>query len=97
MTPTPTAQTQDPIKISPIYKSDLYRSDYLKPETSNDLPNDVYKLPLKKHWCDHEDEIVISGISGRYPECENVNEFWDNLMSGEELVSIDDRRWPVGE
>ena len=43
------------------------------------------------------DAIVISGISGRYPESLNVHEFWEKLLSGRELSSIDDRRWPVGE
>jgi acyl transferase domain-containing protein len=42
------------------------------------------------------DPIVISGISGRYPESANVEEFWNQLISGKELSSIDDRRWPVG-
>ena len=43
------------------------------------------------------DPIVISGISGRYPESMNMEEFWNKLISGKELSSIDDRRWPVGE
>ena len=44
----------------------------------------------------HQD-VVISGISGRYPESLNMREFWEKLLSGRELSSIDDRRWPVGE
>lgn len=43
------------------------------------------------------EDIVISGISGRYPESNNVNEFWEKLLSGVELISADDRRWPVGK
>ena len=42
-------------------------------------------------------EIVISGISGRYPESLNMHEFWNRLLSGTELSSIDNRRWPLGE
>lgn len=41
--------------------------------------------------------IVISGIAGRYPESDNIGEFWDKLVNGVELNSIDGRRWPVGE
>ncbi|KAI1279514.1 Fatty acid synthase [Halotydeus destructor] len=41
-------------------------------------------------------EIVISGISGRYPDCDSIAEFWEKLVSGVELSSVDDRRWPVG-
>lgn len=43
------------------------------------------------------DSIVISGISGRYPESLNIEEFWNQLINGKELSSIDDRRWPVGK
>ncbi|RWS04829.1 fatty acid synthase-like protein, partial [Dinothrombium tinctorium] len=44
----------------------------------------------------NEDDIVISGISGRFPNSDNIEEFWSNLISGNELYSSDDRRWPVG-
>lgn len=46
-------------------------------------------------WRDQE-EIVITGISGRFPRCENVQEFGDLLMAGEDLVTEDDLRWPPG-
>ena len=26
--------------------------------------------------------IVISGISGRFPDSDNVDQFWENLVSG---------------
>lgn len=28
-----------------------------------------------------DDEIIISGISGRYPKCDNVDEFRDHLFN----------------
>nr|AXS78290.1 fatty acid synthase [Anisakis simplex] len=46
-------------------------------------------------WRDQED-IVITGVSGRFPRCENVQEFGDMLMAGEDLVTEDDLRWPPG-
>ncbi|RWR99487.1 fatty acid synthase-like protein, partial [Dinothrombium tinctorium] len=42
-----------------------------------------------------ENDIVISGISGRFPDSENIEEFWFNLINGYELCSVDDRRWPI--
>ena len=68
---------------------------------SNGVPppragHDDDELPKKKTWPMNED-IVISGISGRYPESDSLDEFWSNLMSGVELVTADDRRWPVGK
>jgi len=41
-----------------------------------------------------EDDVVISGISGRYPNSNNLNEFWENLLSGEPLFTRD-TRWPA--
>lgn len=47
-------------------------------------------------WRDQEN-IVISGVSGRFPRSENVAEFAHNLLSGEDLVTEDDKRWPPGK
>lgn len=39
-------------------------------------------------------DVVISGISGRLPECDNVEEFWKALYDGIDLVTTDDKRYP---
>ncbi|RWS08129.1 fatty acid synthase-like protein, partial [Dinothrombium tinctorium] len=41
------------------------------------------------------DEIVVSGIAGRFPEADDIEELWSKLMNGIELSSTDDRRWPL--
>jgi hypothetical protein len=41
-------------------------------------------------------QIVITGVSGRFPRCENIQEFGDLLLAGEDLVTEDDLRWPPG-
>lgn len=43
------------------------------------------------------EEIVISGISGRFPECENVDEFMDSLIKGIDLVTENCRRFKPGK
>lgn len=43
------------------------------------------------------EDIVISGIAGRFPECENVEEFWQSLFDGIDLITDDDRRFPPGK
>lgn len=45
----------------------------------------------------HSEDIVISGISGRLPESETVQEFMENLMAGKDLVTDTERRWKRGE
>jgi len=42
-------------------------------------------------------EVVITGISGRYPESDSVEEFKQNLFAGIDLVSEDSRRWTPGK
>jgi fatty acid synthase len=42
------------------------------------------------------EEIVISGIGGRFPESDTVDEFAQNLYNKVNMVTVDDRRWPTG-
>jgi len=43
---------------------------------------------------DAEEEIVISGIAGRFPNSDNMKEFQDNLFNKMDLGSEDHQRWP---
>ena len=38
----------------------------------------------------------IIGLSCRFPESNSPAEFWSNLMTGKDMLTADDRRWPVG-
>uniref|UniRef100_A0A1W7RHC9 Fatty acid synthase n=1 Tax=Agkistrodon contortrix contortrix TaxID=8713 RepID=A0A1W7RHC9_AGKCO len=42
------------------------------------------------------EDIVIAGIAGKLPESENLQEFWENLINGVDMVTEDDRRWKPG-
>ncbi|XP_072311635.1 fatty acid synthase [Eucyclogobius newberryi] len=42
------------------------------------------------------EDIVIAGISGRLPESNNLEEFWENLLGGVDMVTEDNRRWEPG-
>ena len=42
----------------------------------------------------YHDDIAIIGISGRYPGADNLEEFWQNLVSGTDSISqIPEHRW----
>ncbi len=43
------------------------------------------------------EEVVISGLSGRFPESDNVDEFAQNLYNKVDMIVDDDRRWPTGQ
>ncbi|KAK3875727.1 hypothetical protein Pcinc_019416 [Petrolisthes cinctipes] len=40
--------------------------------------------------------VVVSGMSGRFPESNNVEQFATNLFDGVDMVTQDDRRWTPG-
>lgn len=42
---------------------------------------------------DAEEEIVISGISGRFPSTNNIKELNENLLNKMDLGSNDHKRW----
>lgn len=44
-----------------------------------------------------EPDVVISGISGRFPLSDDINEFKDNLYAGVDMMTCDSSRWPTGE
>ncbi|WP_186320040.1 SDR family NAD(P)-dependent oxidoreductase [Paenibacillus sp. Y412MC10] len=40
--------------------------------------------------------IAIIGISGRYPQADDVQQFWDNLMAGKDCITeVPEERWPL--
>ncbi|XP_011066185.1 PREDICTED: fatty acid synthase-like [Acromyrmex echinatior] len=45
---------------------------------------------------DSSEEIVISGIAGRFPNSDNMNELKENLFNKIDLVSADHNRWETG-
>ncbi len=41
-------------------------------------------------------KVSVAGVAARLPESEDVFQFWDNLMSGVDMVTTAPRRWPNG-
>lgn len=42
------------------------------------------------------EDIVISGISGRFPESDSIDELTQNLYSNVDMITDESRRWPKG-
>jgi len=42
-------------------------------------------------------EVVITGISGRLPESDNIAEFREHLINGDDMATEDNRRWEPGD
>ncbi|XP_065336360.1 fatty acid synthase-like [Cloeon dipterum] len=45
--------------------------------------------------CEKPDDIVITGMSGRFPESNSVYEFRDNLYNKVDMITQDARRWDI--
>jgi len=44
------------------------------------------------------DDIVVVGMDGKYPDAPNLEQFWDNLVSGRDsVVEVPDNRWNSDE
>jgi hypothetical protein len=48
------------------------------------------------HGKKQQADIVISGMSGRLPESDSLDEFKMHLMNHDDMVTDDERRWPKG-
>jgi acyl transferase domain-containing protein/acyl carrier protein len=68
-------------------------STVLKPVTKAALSTTPSFFP-KPTQAIQGQEIAIIGISGRYPQAENLAVFWDNLKAGKDcIVEIPENRW----
>jgi len=45
----------------------------------------------------HAGEVVISGLSGRFPQSDNIAEFREHLINGDDMITENDGRWEPGE
>lgn len=57
--------------------------------------NNVYQSHINGYDCSQD--VVVSGLSGRLPESDSIEEFRQHLLNGDDMVTDDDRRWPPGE
>lgn len=61
-----------------------------------DLNSNEWRSKLnytRRKWHVKED-VVISGMSGRFPKSENVQEFAENLFNGVDMVTSGNDRFP---
>lgn len=46
---------------------------------------------------DSGEEIVISGIAGKFPNSNNIQQLRENLFNKIDLVGMDHGRWKIGK
>ena len=56
--------------------------------------NEFENTQSKAHNSYNNEPIAIIGLSGRYPESENIREFWQNLRDGKDcIIEVPEDRW----
>ena len=45
---------------------------------------------------ENPEDIVICGMSGKLPQSDNLEEFWDNLYNGRDMVTESYEPWMQG-
>lgn len=66
-------------------------------KTKNLVKSSVSFNPCTQSIMESGEEIVISGIAGRFPDSDDMRHFQDNLFNKVDLITKDDRRWNMGE
>ncbi|NVO12146.1 MAG: SDR family NAD(P)-dependent oxidoreductase [Bacteroidales bacterium] len=65
-----------------------------KPRISNKISQHVIQNNIEPE----NDKIAIIGMSGRYPQASNLNQYWDNLAQGKNSITeIQPVRWDVNQ
>jgi Beta-ketoacyl synthase, N-terminal domain len=79
-------------------QEDNITNKYAIPQFSGSLADNdnVFEQKRKMPKWEVDEDIVISGIAGRFPESDTMDEFADNLYKNINMISFDDRRWPAG-
>ncbi len=57
----------------------------------------LFGKPSKLASCSPEDEIVIAGVSGAFPNSSNVREFGENLLAKKNLITQTNNKCKVGK
>ncbi|KAL2715950.1 fatty acid synthase-like [Vespula squamosa] len=83
-----------------IYSSNCYIIFCLKTEIHQNIMAEYEKTKksykfFKYAKPEQGEEVVISGISGRFPESDNVEELKNNLLNRKDCITDDYRRWKI--
>lgn len=58
--------------------------------------NNEHQSELRKRKQDYKEDVAIVGMSGKFPQAENLNEFWENIVNEKDCIShIPSDRWDI--
>lgn len=67
-----------------------------KRQAASALPGTLQPDPPERQEEPANEPIAIIGISGRYPQADDIQQFWSNLMAGKDCITeVPVERWPL--
>ncbi|MGP3781700.1 beta-ketoacyl synthase N-terminal-like domain-containing protein [Bacillus sp. 4A_MP3] len=82
-TPAAKPALSEKAKVKPVFKRNEGKKGFAQ------VRPDTRKNPVTER-----EDIAIIGMSGRYPQAENLQEFWKNLSEGTDCITeIPNDRW----
>ncbi|NOU17184.1 MAG: SDR family NAD(P)-dependent oxidoreductase [Bacteroidales bacterium] len=94
------ATSQKQIQTFSSEKSSVQLSNYQSGRKINRISRTIRRKdnPSKSYNSLDSDKIAIVGMSGRYPQANNLQKYWDNLVQGKNsIVEIPSSRWDVNK
>mgnify|MGYP002716051666 CR=1 FL=1 len=80
--------------MTPTAKDASGSEQSVKNEKAPQISISPPKLP---GWVKMKEDVVISGISGLFPDCHNIDEYKEKLLNKVDMVTEGGGRWPEGE
>ncbi|WP_045825685.1 SDR family NAD(P)-dependent oxidoreductase [Teredinibacter turnerae] len=77
-------------RIKSVVPQESISADRVVHSASTQSPQRFLKTITQNEQC----EVAIVGVAGRYPQAENVDKFWQNLISGKDCITeVPRHRW----
>jgi acyl transferase domain-containing protein/acyl carrier protein/2-polyprenyl-3-methyl-5-hydroxy-6-metoxy-1,4-benzoquinol methylase len=87
--------------LATVKASTPITKEVIKTERPADLQNRRHRFSMVQHQSvqkNTNEDIAIIGISGRYPDANNLEEFWENLKIGKDCITqVPADRWNAEE
>ncbi|MBR7879853.1 type I polyketide synthase [Bacillus velezensis] len=76
------------------FLTEQYGSHFSASPAKMEKPVEPQTERRRKSSVPQDEDIAIIGMAGRYPQAENIHEFWENLKEGKNCVTeIPESRW----
>jgi polyketide synthase PksN len=89
-----TLGVRERIRLSELTEAPITKGTITKGANAEEVNNKDLSVFLHNNF--YQEDIAVIGISGRFPEADTVEEFWDNLKNEKDsIITVPKERWRV--